>query len=124
MQILNLAQNQLYGAVPELVCKLSNLKNLSLSYNYFTEVGTECKKLIQRNVLDVRMNCIKGLAMQRSVAECAAFSCKPRSCPDEKSLGLVPCSIGKYEQNQLDSSASSVSAPAPRTYSAFKPHSL
>lgn len=122
MQILNLAQNQFYGPVPELVCKLSNLKNLSLPYNYFTEVGPECKKLIQRKVLDVRMNCIPGLPMQRSAGECAAFFCKPRSCPDEKSLGLVPCSIGSFEQNQLDSSASS--APAPTTYSSLKPHSL
>ncbi|OIT28035.1 PREDICTED: uncharacterized protein At4g06744-like [Nicotiana attenuata] len=129
MQILNLAQNQFYGPVPELVCKLPNLKNLSLSYNYFTEVGPECKKLIQRKVLDVRMNCIPELPMQRSVAECAVFFCKPRSCPDEKSLGIVPCKIGNFEQNQLDSSTSSVSAtndpaPAPRTYSALKPHSL
>ncbi|XP_059297002.1 uncharacterized protein At4g06744-like [Lycium ferocissimum] len=121
MQILNFAQNQLYGPVPELVCKLSNLQNLSLSYNYFTEVGPECKKLIQRNVLDLRMNCIPDLPMQRSKAECDAFLCKPRSCPDEKSLGFVPCAIGKFEQNQLDSNEP---APAPRTYSALKPHSL
>ncbi|KAG5581543.1 hypothetical protein H5410_052170 [Solanum commersonii] len=121
MEILNLAQNQFYGAVPELVCKLCNLKNLTLSYNYFTEVGPECKKLIQKKVLDVRMNCIPGLPMQRSAEECAAFFCKPRSCPDEKSLGFVPCSIGSSEQNQQKASET---APAPRTYSVLKPHSL
>ncbi|CAN4114377.1 unnamed protein product [Withania somnifera] len=115
MQILNLAQNQFYGPVPEVLCKLPNLKNLALTYNYFTE-------LLQKKVLDVRMNCIPGLPMQRSAGECAAFFCKPRCCPDEKkSLGLVPNSIGSFEQNQFDSSATS--APAP-TYSALKPHSL
>lgn len=123
MQILNLARNQFYGPVPELVCKLSNLKNLTLTYNYFTEVGPECKKLIQKKVLDVRMNCIPGLPMQRSAGECAAFFCKPRSCPDEKSLGIIPCSIGSFEKNQLDANES-VEAQAPTTYSALKPHSL
>ncbi|KAK4789180.1 hypothetical protein SAY86_020499 [Trapa natans] len=40
MQVLNLAENQLYGTVPEEVCSLPNLMNLSLSWNYFTQVGS------------------------------------------------------------------------------------
>ncbi|KAK7813954.1 uncharacterized protein CFP56_004119 [Quercus suber] len=45
--LLNLARNQFYGEVPEAVCKLPNLYNFSLSYNYFTQVGPICRKWIE-----------------------------------------------------------------------------
>jgi len=90
---LNLARNLLYGQVPEVVCALGNLANLSLSYNYFTKVGPLCKGLIQRGVLDVRKNCIIGLPDQRSAKECMAFFSIPRSCPNPASFNIIPCQI-------------------------------
>ncbi|XP_065847042.1 uncharacterized protein At4g06744-like [Euphorbia lathyris] len=88
---LNFAGNMLFGMVPELVCKLQNLVNLSLSDNYFTVVGPLCRVLIQKGVLDVRNNCIPGLAFQRSVVECAMFFALPKMCPDMWSYTYRPC---------------------------------
>ena len=56
MQLLNLAQNLFYGLVPEMVYTSPNMVNLYLSYNYFAKVSPECRKLIMRNALGVRMN--------------------------------------------------------------------
>ncbi|CAD6250301.1 unnamed protein product [Miscanthus lutarioriparius] len=82
---LNLAENHLYGQVPDAVCKLAGpagrLANLALSGNYFTSVGPACATLIKDGVLDVKNNCIPGLANQRRPAECAAFQSQPKTCP-------------------------------------------
>ncbi|GJM85528.1 hypothetical protein PR202_ga01986 [Eleusine coracana subsp. coracana] len=82
---LNLAENRLYGDVPDSLCKLtgpaSSLANLTLSGNYFTSVGPACAALIKEGVLDVKNNCIPGLANQRRPAECAAFQSQPKTCP-------------------------------------------
>ncbi|GJN21588.1 hypothetical protein PR202_gb09075 [Eleusine coracana subsp. coracana] len=82
---LNLAGNRLYGDVPDAVCKLAGtagrLANLTLSGNYFTSVGPACAVLIKDGVLDVKNNCIPGLANQRRPAECAAFQSQPKTCP-------------------------------------------
>ncbi|XP_066327930.1 uncharacterized protein At4g06744-like [Miscanthus floridulus] len=82
---LNLAENHLYGQVPDAVCKLAgpagSLVNLTLSGNYFTSVGPACASLIKDGVLDVKNNCIPGLANQRRPAECAAFQSQPKTCP-------------------------------------------
>lgn len=123
IEVLNLAQNMLYGAVPEVLCELRNLVNLSLSYNYFTVVGPECSKLIQEKVLDVRMNCILGLPMQRSEADCEAFFAKPKYCPDDKSFTLMPCSKNDLPEAQesLDGK-SKARAALPRSYGALIPH--
>ena len=125
MQLLNLAQNLFYGPVPEMVCTLPNLVNLSLSYNYFAQVSPECRKLIMRNALGVRMNCILDLSMQRSATECAAFFSKPRTCPDERSFSWIPCR--NYAQpNSLEPSDSRSTAPAapPMSYGSLIPHRL
>ncbi|KAL3722088.1 hypothetical protein ACJRO7_034445 [Eucalyptus globulus] len=66
MNQLNLSYNHLYGPVPEMVCVLPKLSALTLNNNYFTQVGPECRKLILKKKLDVRMNCILGLPSQRS----------------------------------------------------------
>ncbi|KAJ4965534.1 hypothetical protein NE237_017383 [Protea cynaroides] len=118
MQQLNFARNLLYGAVPEVVCELPMLKNLSLSYNYFNQVGPVCKKLIMNKVLDVRMNCILDLPRQRSAAECAWFYSKPKFCPGENSrwMRYMPCQPSKFSQ-----AASLGSSPSP-SYSALKEH--
>jgi hypothetical protein len=82
---LNLAENHLYGQVPDAVCKLAGpagrLNNLTLFGNYFTSVGPACTALIKNGVLDVKNNCIPGLANQRRPAECAAFQSQPKTCP-------------------------------------------
>ena len=82
---LNLAGNRLYGPVPDALCKLAGpagrLANLTLSGNYFTSVGPACAALIKDGVLDVKNNCIPGLADQRRPAECAAFQSQPKTCP-------------------------------------------
>ncbi|CAO2039679.1 unnamed protein product [Urochloa humidicola] len=83
---LNLGENHLYGQVPDSLCKLAagpsgRLANLTLSGNYFTSVGPACASLIKDGVLDVKNNCIPGLAGQRKPAECAAFQSQPKTCP-------------------------------------------
>lgn len=83
---LNLAGNRLYGQVPDALCKLAGpagrLANLTLSGNYFTSVGPACAALIKDGVLNVKSNCIPGLANQRRPEECAAFiQSRPKTCP-------------------------------------------
>ncbi|KAL5207239.1 hypothetical protein ABZP36_031674 [Zizania latifolia] len=81
---LNLAENRLYGDIPNALCKLAaggHLANLTLSGNYFTSVGPACSSLIKDGVLNVKNNCIPGLANQRRPAECAAFLSQPKTCP-------------------------------------------
>ncbi|TKW40342.1 hypothetical protein SEVIR_1G239200v4 [Setaria viridis] len=82
---LNLGGNRLYGQVPDVLCKLAGpagrLANLTLSGNYFTSVAPACAALIKDGVLDVKNNCIPGLANQRRPAECAAFQSQPKTCP-------------------------------------------
>lgn len=123
MELLNLAHNSFYNEVPEPVCSLPGLSNFTVSYNYFTQVGPQCRKLIKNGVLDVKMNCILDLPNQRSPADCARFFLKLPSCPDKKSLTYVPCSKG-YSGNQLESSDIQSPAPAPlgRSYGALSPH--
>ncbi|CAN6238651.1 unnamed protein product [Urochloa humidicola] len=95
---LNLGENRLYGQVPDALCKLAagpagRLANLTLSGNYFTSVGTACAALIKDGVLDVKNNCIPGLAGQRKLAECAAFQSLPKTCPASTST-QVACPAG------------------------------
>ncbi|XP_055804078.1 uncharacterized protein At4g06744-like [Solanum dulcamara] len=125
MELMNLSYNQLYGEVPETLCKISCLDKLTLKYNYFTQVGPECRKLIEENVLDVGMNCIIDLENQRKPEECEAFFLQNKKCRDMKSLSYVPCNI--HELSSRKNSA----CPAKRgdamarstTYAAInKPH--
>ncbi|EHA8590464.1 putative Leucine-rich repeat extensin-like protein 4 [Cocos nucifera] len=90
---LNLAQNLLYGEVPDVVCLLADfgkLANLSLSSNYFTSLGASCLKLIKRGILDVRRNCIPWLPDQRSPEKCDWFLKQRKYCPI---LPYIPCHI-------------------------------
>ncbi|KAF3435446.1 hypothetical protein FNV43_RR22535 [Rhamnella rubrinervis] len=90
---LNFTGNLLYGQIPEVVCALWNLANLSLSDNYFTRAGPICRKQIRRGVVDVRKNCIRDLPDQRSVEECAVFFSQPRSCLRPSSFSIIPCDV-------------------------------
>ncbi|KAM3742839.1 hypothetical protein ACB098_07G098600 [Castanea mollissima] len=126
IELLVLAQNQFYGEVPEAVCKLPNLLNFSLSYNYFTQVGPICRKLIDKKILDVRMNCILDLSNQRSKAECAAFfsEYKYHACPSPQSFKKVPCATNYHYSGSLDASDNQpmAVAPSPRSYDTLIPH--
>lgn len=123
---LNLARNNFYGTIPEIVCELSCLQNLSLSYNYFTQVGPKCRKLIKSNTLDVRMNCILDLPNQKTPLECAKFFMKKQTCPNPKSLFLVPCGKNpnriKPDQEGLVDEEAQVSPPV--SYTALNPHRI
>lgn len=93
---LNFAGNLLYGMVPEVVCGLPRLVNLSLSENYFIQVGPACRALIARGVVDVRNNCIPDLPFQRSTAECANFFAKPRPCSSMWTY-IIPCKNSLFQ---------------------------
>ncbi|CAH2036270.1 unnamed protein product [Thlaspi arvense] len=126
MEQLNLAGNKFYGTIPEIVCEISCLKNLSLSYNYFTQVGPKCRQLIKRNILDVRMNCILDLPNQKTPQECANFFMRKQTCRHSKSMFLVPCGKNphpvKHVQERLEDEE--VQAPSPVSYSALNPNRI
>ncbi|KAM1030981.1 hypothetical protein ACFX15_034122 [Malus domestica] len=121
IEFLNLAKNQLYGPVPEMVCMLSNLENLSLADNYFTEVGPECQKLIDRKKLDVSRNCILDQPNQRINEECATFFSMPIKCPNEKEMINIPC---KRPYSGSNEKKSDHLPRAPLSYGTLVPHRL
>ncbi|XP_061358555.1 uncharacterized protein At4g06744-like [Gastrolobium bilobum] len=128
IQFLNLAHNKFYGLVPDSVCMLPGIRNngnLSLSDNYFTEVGAECWKLIKSKVLDVSKNCIPGLPNQRSHQECYEFLSKVKPCPNHEYLSYIPCK-GHWEKQQSTIPVPQATAlpPEPVTYKSLKPHRL
>uniref|UniRef100_A0A0D9VIB8 non-specific serine/threonine protein kinase n=1 Tax=Leersia perrieri TaxID=77586 RepID=A0A0D9VIB8_9ORYZ len=91
---LNLGSNRLYGEIPDSLCKLAagpagRLANLTLSSNYFTSVAPSCLRLIKDGVLNVKNNCIPGLANQRRPAECASFLSQPKTCPAATAVHAV-----------------------------------
>lgn len=88
---INFAGNFLIGMVPEVVCGLPNLANLSLSDNYFTQIGPLCWFMVKKGIVDVRNNCIPGFPEQRSIQECAEFFAYPRFCPRMWSYVFIPC---------------------------------
>ncbi|KAI6699271.1 hypothetical protein NL676_013595 [Syzygium grande] len=124
MYRLNLSSNYLFGTVPETVCLLPKLKSLTLNNNYFTQVGPECRELIKKKRLNVRMNCILGLPSQRSPEECAAFFSKKIKCPNERSMLYVPCKISQsIAEDASKGSLTREIAPAPSpTYAALNRH--
>ncbi|KAK4417513.1 hypothetical protein Salat_2164000 [Sesamum alatum] len=121
MQFLNISYNQLYGPVPEPLCSLGSLVKLTLKFNYFTQVGPKCRKLIMSKKLDLSMNCILDLPSQRSPQECEAFFLKQQSCPDPKSLNYLPCKIDYYESPEESAEDRKLMAQ-PRSYAALQNH--
>ncbi|KAF5760347.1 putative leucine-rich repeat domain superfamily [Helianthus annuus] len=131
MELLNLARNKFHGEVPEAVCGLPKLSNFTVSYNYFTQVGPQCRELIKKGVLDVKMNCILDLPHQRTPEECNHFFSTIGRCPNEKMLTYVPCTGGysSYQLESLDVAMSGpTTAPGPAqglgraSYGALSPH--
>ncbi|XP_040997056.1 uncharacterized protein At4g06744-like [Juglans microcarpa x Juglans regia] len=133
LELLNLAHNEFYGTIPESLCRLPNAYNFSLSYNYFSQVGPACRRLIRARRLDVRRNCIIGLPQQKSAAECSRFFSRPRSCPRESTFNVVPCRLrtasSAFEEEEEDEDGviiptiDEMTPPSPKTYSALvNPH--
>ncbi|KAL3344529.1 hypothetical protein AABB24_023789, partial [Solanum stoloniferum] len=127
MEVMDLSYNQLYGEVPETLCKISSLEELTLKYNYFTQIGPECRKLVEENVLDIGMNCIIDLENQRKPKECETFFLQKRNCRDMKSLSYVPCKIHDFSSRNNSSGRAHTGDARTRstTYAALKkPHHL
>ncbi|KAG5621357.1 hypothetical protein H5410_006575 [Solanum commersonii] len=125
MEVMDLSYNQLYGEVPETLCKISSLEELTLKYNYFTQIGPECRKLLKENVLDIGMNCIIDLDNQRKPEECETFFLQKRNCRDMNSLSYVPCKIHNFSSRNSSSGRAHTGDARTRstTYAALKkPH--
>ncbi|KAF0893051.1 hypothetical protein E2562_021314 [Oryza meyeriana var. granulata] len=121
----NLADNLLYGEVPDALCKLAfswtgRLKNLTLSNNYFTSLGSCCWDLIKEGKLNVERNCIPWAPNQRSHEECAAFfhRTKTSACPVNS---YVPCGHPKYGGAGSEEDTAAAEEDKYRTYSALNP---
>ncbi|KAM0943109.1 putative leucine-rich repeat domain superfamily [Dioscorea sansibarensis] len=107
MEELNFANNRLYGPVPDELCTLPKITNLSLSGNYFTSLGESCWTLLKKKVLHVGKNCIPWLPDQRPKEECEHFFAIPRTyCPLDKH---IPCKL-PLDQHETDDH--SLSSPA------------
>ncbi|KAL5216051.1 hypothetical protein ABZP36_007452 [Zizania latifolia] len=125
---LNLASNLLYGEVPDALCKLAfsgtgRLKNLTLSDNYFTSIGSCCWDLIKLGKLNVDRNCIPWAPNQRSHEECAYFFHRTNTaaCPVNT---YVPCRPKYYGAGETAGSAWYTAAAEDsyyRTYSSLQP---
>uniref|UniRef100_J3LZD5 Leucine-rich repeat-containing N-terminal plant-type domain-containing protein n=1 Tax=Oryza brachyantha TaxID=4533 RepID=J3LZD5_ORYBR len=122
---LNLADNLLYGEVPDALCKLAfawtgRLKNLTLSNNYFTSLGSCCWDLIKEGKLNVERNCIPWAPNQRSHEECAAFfhRTKTSACPVNS---YVPCGHPKSDGAGREEGTAAEEEDKYRTYSALNP---
>ncbi|XP_047064020.1 uncharacterized protein At4g06744-like [Lolium rigidum] len=125
---LNLADNLLYGVVPDALCRLAtdgHLANLTLSGNYFTWLGESCWDLISEGKLNVDRNCIPYAPNQRSYEECAEFFhenwTKMTTCPVNFH---VPCEDHHKGDGSVDAGREEAKAAEEyqyRTYSALKP---
>uniref|UniRef100_A0A0E0DFV6 Leucine-rich repeat-containing N-terminal plant-type domain-containing protein n=1 Tax=Oryza meridionalis TaxID=40149 RepID=A0A0E0DFV6_9ORYZ len=123
---LNLADNLLYGEVPNALCELAfswsgRLRNLTLSNNYFTSLGSCCWDLIKEGKLNVDRNCIPYAPNQRSHDECAAFfhRTKTSACPCNT---YVPCGHNKHSAAGAGSEQDTAAEEDKyRTYSALHP---
>lgn len=119
---LNFAGNFFYGRVPEELCALENLENLTLSDNYFTRVGPICRKLIRDGILDVRNNCIRDLPNQRSRIDCATFFFKPKLiCQNMVSYDEINCKDAQLQSSHKRSGGRKPKIPK-LTYAALEKH--
>lgn len=119
---LNLAGNLLYGEVPDALCRLAfgRLKNLTLSDNYFTSLGSCCWDLIKEGRLNVDRNCIQWAPNQRSHEECAKFLHQPKTCPVNTYVPCRPKYSGAGEPADAATENAAVGGRY-RTYSALHP---
>ncbi|XP_062097499.1 uncharacterized protein At4g06744-like [Humulus lupulus] len=120
MQFLNLAHNQLYGTIPESLCRLPNAYNVTLTYNFFTQMGTRCLRLMRAGRLHVGRNCIMGLPNQKPAAECNRFFSRPRTCSRVSTFSFVPCNLPNSIEIDGRHLEEIPAPPPPRTYAALE----
>ncbi|CAD6344122.1 unnamed protein product [Miscanthus lutarioriparius] len=83
IEVLNLAHNQLTGELPDLLCDLRRIINLSVSFNFFSGISQRCdRQLGSRGVFDFVGNCVPG----RDITAAAA---RVRRVPGEAGLSCL-----------------------------------
>ncbi|XP_010501433.1 PREDICTED: leucine-rich repeat extensin-like protein 1 [Camelina sativa] len=90
LEELHVANNGFAGIIPPSICQLTNLENFTYSSNFFTGRPPVCAagSLVDA-VVNGSMNCIIGLASQRSAKQCSSLLARPVDCiPDTSSTGL------------------------------------
>jgi hypothetical protein len=70
IEVLNNAHNQLTGELMELVCDLRRIMNLSVAFNFFSEISQDCDRLAGRSMFNFAGNCVPGRDMQRPQPKC------------------------------------------------------
>lgn len=92
IEVLNVAHNKLSGELPDLVCELRSLLKLSVAYNFISGFSQQCAKLYDKNVgLDIALNCIPGLQMQRPEPDCDSVPGGGLSCLRIPSVRPLAC---------------------------------
>uniref|UniRef100_A0A3Q7JB51 Uncharacterized protein n=1 Tax=Solanum lycopersicum TaxID=4081 RepID=A0A3Q7JB51_SOLLC len=71
---MDLSYNQLYGKVPESLCKVRTSEELTLKHNFFTYIEPHSQKVIDEIVLG--MNFIIDLENQIKLVKCEVFFAK------------------------------------------------
>ena len=87
LEVLNLSNNKLTGAIPGEIRFLSNLKNLNLSNNLLTGVPAEVGQLSKLETLDLSNNQLTGL---------------PYELGNLQNLKTLNISGNNYSQQDLD----------------------
>ncbi|CAD5312483.1 unnamed protein product [Arabidopsis thaliana] len=81
LEELHVANNAFTGVIPPSICQLSNLENFTYSSNYFSGRPPICAaSLLADIVVNGTMNCITGLARQRSDKQCSSLLARPVDC--------------------------------------------
>ncbi|WQF84617.1 Putative leucine-rich repeat domain superfamily [Colletotrichum destructivum] len=71
LTLFDASYNRLSGSVPEDLCKLESLEVLNLSDNNLGgSLGPACAALVDKKILDVSNNCIKGAKNQKPADQC------------------------------------------------------
>jgi hypothetical protein len=67
LTILDVGDNQLAGQVPETLCQIPTLQVFNVSNNFFSKpLGPACQVLLEKKILDISANCIKGAKNQKT----------------------------------------------------------
>ncbi|KAI3803676.1 hypothetical protein L1987_31836 [Smallanthus sonchifolius] len=85
---LDFSSNQLTGKVHDSVCSLPALWNMTITNNFFNEIGGECEKLIEDTlVVQYRDNCFSRKPNQKHQKDCLPVLTRPVDC---KTIGCQP----------------------------------
>ncbi|CAN7097310.1 unnamed protein product, partial [Brassica rapa subsp. narinosa] len=81
LEELHVANNGFSGLIPPSICQLPNLENFTYASNFFTGRAPICAALsVTEAIVNGSMNCIAGMASQRSVKECLSLLARPVDC--------------------------------------------